>query len=267
MLTSAPHMVANNDANTRGGAVRHGTRPARHCVKREFPKRFAKALCKAYEQGELRLDGGVRFNGGEKEEIVDLKMPGFENVGQIYRNVAKPALYEQIMQRREVTFVNDFYLGNSPVTQAQYEAVTGANPTDHEEIRDAPIDSVKWDQANEYCQKLTKLDREAGVLPDGATPEGICDLIGYMDEMRSDWHDPDYYAHSPRKDPKGPTAPGPYENAKVTRGGLERPRTSGSGIVKILRDSQSFGVLPTTYLPRGWSRGKAVPPEDSRLDV
>jgi hypothetical protein len=28
------------------------------------------------------------------------------------------------------------------------------------------VDSVDWNSANEYCQKLTKLDREAGVLPD-----------------------------------------------------------------------------------------------------
>jgi hypothetical protein len=69
-------------------------------------------------------------------------------------------------RRREVTFVNDFYLGKSPVTQDQCEAVTGTNPTDHEQIGDAPVDSVDWNSANEYCQKLTKLDREAGVLPD-----------------------------------------------------------------------------------------------------
>jgi formylglycine-generating enzyme required for sulfatase activity len=67
---------------------------------------------------------------------------------------------------REVTFVNDFYFGKSSVTQDQYEAVTGTNPTDHEEIGDAPIDSVNWEQANAYCRELTKLDREAGVLPD-----------------------------------------------------------------------------------------------------
>ncbi len=70
-------------------------------------------------------------------------------------------------QQREVTFGSAFFLGTTPVTQDQYAAVTGENPTDHEKMGDAPIDSVNWNQANEYCQKLTQLDREAGVLPDG----------------------------------------------------------------------------------------------------
>src|SRR4051794_39189260 len=69
-------------------------------------------------------------------------------------------------RQREVTFSSDFYLGKWPVTQDQYEAVARTNPTDHEKIGDAPVDSVTWDHANEYCQKLTKLDREAQVLPD-----------------------------------------------------------------------------------------------------
>jgi hypothetical protein len=70
-------------------------------------------------------------------------------------------------QQREVTFSNDFSLGKTPVTQEQYAAVTGENPTDHERIGDAPVDSVTWGSANDFCQKLTQLDRAAGKLPDG----------------------------------------------------------------------------------------------------
>ncbi|HEX5471998.1 MAG TPA: SUMF1/EgtB/PvdO family nonheme iron enzyme [Lacipirellulaceae bacterium] len=106
-----------------------------------------------------------------------------------------------------------------------------------------------------------------GQFPDGATPEGVCDLVGYMDEVCSDWYDPDYYANSDRKNPLGPGEPiesKRYSNAKVTRGGLERHYVSKS-FVGFFRESQFFGVLPNSYLPRGWSRGKAAPPKDPRL--
>lgn len=67
-------------------------------------------------------------------------------------------------QQREVTFACDFYMGKTPVTQEQYEAVTGTNPTAHEKVGNAPVDSVTWDQAKEYCLKLTQRDRKACVL-------------------------------------------------------------------------------------------------------
>jgi len=69
-------------------------------------------------------------------------------------------------RQREVTFEYDFFLGQTPVTQAQYESVTGTNPTDHDRNPDAPINSVWWEPAEKFCEKLTTLDREAGVLPD-----------------------------------------------------------------------------------------------------
>src|SRR5689334_3097223 len=65
-------------------------------------------------------------------------------------------------QQRQVTFENGFFLGKTPVTQDQYQAVTGTNPANHARIADAPVDSVDWDSANDYCQKLTQLDHEAG---------------------------------------------------------------------------------------------------------
>jgi formylglycine-generating enzyme required for sulfatase activity len=106
-----------------------------------------------------------------------------------------------------------------------------------------------------------------GQFPDGATPEGVCDLIGYMDEICSDWYDPAYYAKSAGKDPPGPAEPiddEKFRDAKVTRGGLEGRYVSDSGLVRLFRHSQFFGVLPSTYLPRGWTRGKQTPPKNAR---
>ncbi|HEX5445091.1 MAG TPA: SUMF1/EgtB/PvdO family nonheme iron enzyme, partial [Pirellulales bacterium] len=107
-----------------------------------------------------------------------------------------------------------------------------------------------------------------GQFPNGATPEGVCDLIGYMDEVCSDWYDPNYYAESPRDNPRGPSKPSPtqkYSNAKVARGGLERPYLGGSLATRIFRDSQFLGVVPSAYLPRGWSRGNTTPPKELRF--
>jgi hypothetical protein len=69
-------------------------------------------------------------------------------------------------QQREVNFASDFCLGKFPVTQAQYEAVTGANPTEHQQTANAPVSTLKWESAGDFCRSLTHLDRQVGVLPE-----------------------------------------------------------------------------------------------------
>jgi sulfatase modifying factor 1 len=68
-------------------------------------------------------------------------------------------------REREVTLPNEFYLGATPVTQIEYERVTGKNPTDHPRAADdTPADSIGWQRATDYCAKLTQIDRDAGIL-------------------------------------------------------------------------------------------------------
>jgi len=56
------------------------------------------------------------------------------------------------------------------VTQGQYEAVMGANPSDFKAAgKNAPVESVSWDNAMAFCQKLTEQERAAGRLPAGYT--------------------------------------------------------------------------------------------------
>ncbi len=67
-----------------------------------------------------------------------------------------------------VTLTRGFWLGRTEVTQAQYEAVTGLNPSTFKTAgRDAPVDRVSWIDAMAFCRKLNERERAAGRLPEG----------------------------------------------------------------------------------------------------
>lgn len=53
------------------------------------------------------------------------------------------------------TMVPSFYISKYEVTQAQYKAVTGANPSSFKGD-DLPVDSVSWNDAVEFCRKLSQ---------------------------------------------------------------------------------------------------------------
>jgi formylglycine-generating enzyme required for sulfatase activity len=67
-----------------------------------------------------------------------------------------------------VTLTQPFWLGRTDVTQGQYEAVMGINPSHFKAAGlNAPIEHVSWEDAMAFCWKLTERERPAGRLPDG----------------------------------------------------------------------------------------------------
>ncbi len=74
--------------------------------------------------------------------------------------------------QRQVT-VPSFYLAKYPITQAQYQAIMGQNPS-YFKGSDLPVEWVSWNDAVEFCQKLAQNTKQAYRLPSEAEWEYAC---------------------------------------------------------------------------------------------
>jgi formylglycine-generating enzyme required for sulfatase activity len=68
-----------------------------------------------------------------------------------------------------VSLTKGFYLGKYEVTQAQYEAVIGSNPSEFIATGNGnrPVEKVSWTEAVAFCTQLTTQEQAAGRLPAG----------------------------------------------------------------------------------------------------
>ena len=58
--------------------------------------------------------------------------------------------------QHEVRITKAFYLGIHEVTQGQYQAVTGENPSYFKGSDDLPVENVSWLDAVQFCNKLSE---------------------------------------------------------------------------------------------------------------
>ena len=69
--------------------------------------------------------------------------------------------------------IEGFYTGVYPVTQAEYQAVIGSNPS-HFQGNTLPVEQVSWEDAIAYCEKLKLSSGQAIRLPTVAEWEYAC---------------------------------------------------------------------------------------------
>ena len=72
-------------------------------------------------------------------------------------------------QEHNVSLTKGFYLGKYEVTQAQYEAVMGTNPSEFNATGNGnrPVETINWVDAVAFCTQLTAQEQAAGRLPAG----------------------------------------------------------------------------------------------------
>jgi len=88
--------------------------------------------------------------------------------------------YDDEKPAHKVTISKGFRMGQTEVTQAQWKAVMGSESPSHFKGPERPVDSVTWDEAQQFCQKLQESMRKGGMsgvtvrLPTEAEWEYAC---------------------------------------------------------------------------------------------
>jgi len=147
-----------------------------------------------------------------------------------------------------VTITKGFWIGQTLVTQAAYQSVKGANPSNFKGDQ-RPVESVTWEEAGSYCATVgMRLPTEAEweyAARAGSTASRygdlgsiawyndnsgtqthdvaqkqpnswkLYDMLGNVWQWTGDWYDENYYKQSPSQDPPGPVT----GTLKVLRGG------------------------------------------------
>jgi formylglycine-generating enzyme required for sulfatase activity len=66
-----------------------------------------------------------------------------------------------------VTLTHPYWIGQHEVTQAEFTAVMGSNPSAFTGDTLLPVEQVTWTEAQTYCAKLTQRELASGHIPQG----------------------------------------------------------------------------------------------------
>ena len=114
---------------------------------------------------ELTLDLG----GGVTMKMVLIR-PGKFMMGSPYSGHGRG---KEEDPQHQVTISKPFYMGVTEVTQAQYEAVMGKDLSNFKGAAN-PVDGISWNDATDFCKKISEKTRQAVRLPTEAEWEYAC---------------------------------------------------------------------------------------------
>jgi formylglycine-generating enzyme required for sulfatase activity len=167
----------NSNALYCRSAVRHGLAPSDHgsslgfrlalrsveAERREAAKAAAETAMKQVQDANVPVQGRNWTVPEYGIELVWIN-PGTFTMGSPESESDRQN--DEIQHR--VTLTKGFWLGKYEVTQGQWQAVMGNNPSNFKDAgSNAPVEQVSWYDAMEFCAKLTVRELRVGRLPAG----------------------------------------------------------------------------------------------------
>ena len=115
------------------------------------------------------------FSGGEAGTLAEAPSPPpFENLAWIPpgRFTLGSATHElgrgsDEGPQTEITLTQGFWMSKFEVTQAEYTALMGVNPSTFQRDPQYPVEKVSWHDALAFCREKNREAKEAGTLPQG----------------------------------------------------------------------------------------------------
>jgi formylglycine-generating enzyme required for sulfatase activity len=125
-----------------------------------------------------RIDAGEFWMGTTKEEVEQL-MQQFPDSKREFFDVEKP---QHLVETTRL-----FFLGVHEVTQGQYQAVMGNNPSVFKGSDQLPVENVTWLDAVGFCNKLSERENREPFYRIEGTEVAIAGGTGYRLPTEAEW--------------------------------------------------------------------------------
>jgi len=181
-VTSATLVKAEGRATRKGQVVFDGDAPTAPPSQEPQPQRPQPQPRRDWTNSIgiklVRIEPGSFLMGSTKDQI--------DKFRRLHPSNAREE-FDDEQPQHPVKITRPFFLGIHEVTQGQYQAVMGENPSHFKGSDDLPVEQVSWLDAVLFCNKLSEREKRTPCYRINGTEVTIAGGNGYRLPMEAEW--------------------------------------------------------------------------------
>jgi len=126
----------------------------------------------------VRIEPGSFLMGSTKKQIDQLLRLFPDSKGE---------WFDDEQPQHPVKITRPFFLGTHPVTQGQYKAIMGSNPSGFKRSDDLPVEKISWLDAVNFCNKMSEKDKRTPFYRINGTDVADAGGNGYRLPTEAEW--------------------------------------------------------------------------------